>query len=101
MGADVRNAIWRWTCTSTRGNGVELMPVYKSKNRSGAVRWGYMFSLPGSSRNDRRRISESGFATKREAEEAEARRRIDEQRKLELAKACAGIAAQPPRTLAM
>jgi integrase len=75
------------------------MPVYKSKNRSGAVRWGYMFSLPGSSRNDRRRISESGFATKREAEEAEARRRIAELQKLELAKAGAGVAAKPPTTL--
>jgi integrase len=60
-----------------------------------------MFSLPGSSRNDRRRISKSGFATKREAADAEALRRIEEQQKLELAKAGAGIAAQPPRTLAM
>lgn len=52
--------------------------------------WGYMFSLPGSSRSNRRRISESGFATKREAEDAEARRRIEEQRKLDLANASAG-----------
>ena len=58
-----------------------------------------MFSLPRSSRNDRRRISESGFATKREAEDAEARR-DEEQQKLELAKAGAGIAAKPPTTLA-
>ena len=58
-----------------------------------------MFSLPGSTRNDRRRISESGFATKREAEDAEARRRIEEQQKLELAKAGAGVAAKPPTTL--
>ena len=58
-----------------------------------------MFSLPGSSRNDRRRISESGFATKREAENAEARRRIEELQKLELAKAGAGVAAKPPTTL--
>lgn len=77
------------------------MPVYKHKNRSGAVRWGYMFSLPGSTRSDRRRISESGFAMKREAEAAEARRRTEEQQKLELAKAGAGVAALPPRTLAM
>jgi integrase len=58
-----------------------------------------MFSLPGSSRNDRRRISESGFATKREAEDAEAVRRVEEHEKLELAKAGAGIPAKPPTTL--
>jgi integrase len=58
-----------------------------------------MFSLPGSSRNDRRRISESGFATKREAEDAETRRRIAELQKLELVKAGAGVAAKPPTTL--
>jgi Phage integrase, N-terminal SAM-like domain len=59
-----------------------------------------MFSLPGSSRRDRRRVSKSGFATKREAENAEARRRIEELQKLELAKAgAAGIAAKPPTTL--
>lgn len=59
-----------------------------------------MFSLPGSSRHDRRRVSKSGFATKREAEDAEARRRIEELQKLELAKAgAAGIAAKPPTTL--
>src|ERR1700694_3330602 len=75
------------------------MPAYKHRARSGAIRWGYMFSLPGSSRSDRRRISESGFATKREAEDAEARRRVEEQQKLELAKASAGVAAKLPTTL--
>jgi len=60
-----------------------------------------MFFLPGSTRQDRGRISESGFATKREAEDAEARRRIEEQQKHELVKAGAGVAARPPRTLAM
>ncbi len=60
-----------------------------------------MFSLPGSSRNDRRRISQSGFATKREAGDAEACRRVEEQQKLDLAKAGAGVAAKPPTTLAM
>jgi integrase len=77
------------------------MPAYKYKNRSGAVRWGYMFSLPGSSRSDRRRISKSGFATKREADDAEALRRTEELQKLELEKAGSGVAAAPPRTLAM
>lgn len=55
-----------------------------------------MFSLPGSSRQDRRRKSKSGFATKRESENTEARRRIKEQQKLELAKAGTGVAAGPP-----
>jgi integrase len=58
-----------------------------------------MFSLPGSSRSDRRRISESGFPTRREAEDAEAVRRVEEQQRLELAKAGTGIAAKPPTTL--
>ena len=58
-----------------------------------------MFSLPGSSRNDRRRITGSGFATKREAGDAEARRRIEELQKLELAKAGADVAEKPPTTL--
>ena len=35
-----------WTYSPTRGNGVELMPVYKHKNRSGAQRWGYQFVSP-------------------------------------------------------
>jgi hypothetical protein len=77
------------------------MPVYKHKNRAGARRWGYQFSLPGASRKDRRRISESGFETKREAEAAEALRRGDEQQKWELAKAGSGVAAKPPKTLAL
>jgi integrase len=76
------------------------MPAYKQRTRKGAIKWGYMFSLPGSSRNDRRRVSQSGFATKREAEDAEARRRIEEHQKLDLAKAGAGVAAKPPTTLA-
>jgi hypothetical protein len=60
-----------------------------------------MFSLPGSSRRDRRRISESGFPTKREAEDAEAVRRVEEQKKLELNTMGSGIASPPPRTLSL
>lgn len=74
------------------------MPAYKLKTRSGALRWGFMFSLPGSSRGDRRRISESGFATKGEAVYAETRRRVEEQQRLELAKA-GGEVMQIPTTL--
>jgi len=76
------------------------MPPYKDKTRSGAIKWAFMFSLPGSTRKDRRRICESGFATKREAEDAEARRRVQEQQRLELEKAGSGVAARAPQILA-
>lgn len=76
------------------------MPHYKHKTRSGTIEWGYMFSLPGSTRNERRRISKGGFTTRREAADAEALRRIEERQKLELAKAGSGVSAKPPRTLA-
>lgn len=76
------------------------MSLYKTKNRRGAVRWGFQFALPGASRKDRRRVSKSGFATKREAEDAEARRWVEEQQKLELVKAGSGVATKPPTTLA-
>jgi integrase len=80
------------------------MPVFKRKYRSGKVVWRYLFDAPGSTRQNRRQIEEGGFATKREAEGAEARRRIEEQQKYELAKleaAKAATAAQSrlPQTL--
>jgi integrase len=75
------------------------MAAFKRRYRSGEEGWAFQFALPGSTRTDRRRITESGFATKREAEAAEATRRIEEQQKLELAKAGAGIAAAPPKNL--
>src|SRR5439155_18666253 len=37
MGAHLRYEGWRWTSHATRGNGVELMPVYKRKYDSGTV----------------------------------------------------------------
>jgi integrase len=101
LGAHLRHAIWRWTYGATRGNGVELMPVHKKKNRAGKIVWCYQFSLPGSSRKDRKRIIKSGFCTKAEATDAEAARRIEEQQKRELAKAGASVAAELPKTLAM
>ncbi len=62
--------------------------------------WFYMFSLSGSTRQNRKRISGSGFATKSDATNAETRRRIEEQQKLELAKR--GFQpAEIPTTLAM
>lgn len=59
----------------------------------------YVFDAPGSSRQNRRQIKESGFTTKREAEDAEAKRRMEEQREFELAGA-RGAATEPvPKTL--
>jgi integrase len=77
------------------------MPVHKRKYRSGQVVWHYAFGLPGSTRTNRERATESGFATKAEAQSAEAARRIEEQQKRDLAKAGASIAAAPPKTLSM
>ena len=75
------------------------MPAFRRRYRSGHVLWGYQFDRPGSTREERDRISGSGFSTKREAEDAEAIRRVDEQQKRDLVKAGASIAAAPPKTL--
>jgi integrase len=77
------------------------MPAYKRKNRAGRNLWGYMYSLPGSTREKRNRISGSGYLTKREADDAERARRIEEQRKAELANAASMVAVPLPRTLSM
>ena len=61
------------------------MPVHKRKYGSGKTVWFYKFDAPGSTRLDRRVIKESGFATKQAAIEAEAARRIEEQKKHEMA----------------
>ena len=77
------------------------MGAYKRKYRSGQVVWHYVYSLPGSTRDQRLRITGSGFATKGAAQDAEAIRRIEEQQKQEMAKAGASVVAQAPRTLGM
>ena len=78
------------------------MPVFKRKYRSGKTVWRYLFSGPGSTRQDRRLFGEVGFASKQEAIDAEAKRRTEELQKYELAKAGAGaVAAALPTTLAM
>ena len=78
------------------------MPVFKRKYESGKTVWRYLFSAPGSTRQDRRLIEEVGFASKQEAIDAEAKRRTEELQKYELAKAGAGpVAAALPTTLAM
>lgn len=77
------------------------MPAYKRKNRSGRITWGYMYSGSGSTREKRNRISGSGYPTKREAQDAERDRRIEEGRKAELANAGSIVAGPLPRTLSM
>jgi integrase len=99
MGAHLRDAGTRWTWNQNKGNGVELMPVHKYKNRAGKIKWRFQFSLPGSTRKQRNRVFGSGYATKGEATAAEAARRIEEQQKRELAKAGASVAAELPKTL--
>ena len=76
------------------------MAVYKRKYRSGTALWYFKFQPPGSKRGSLP-IRQFGFATKRDAEEAEAKRRTEELQKQELAKAGSGVAAAPPKTLAM
>jgi integrase len=78
------------------------MPVFKRKYGSGKAVWRYMFSAPGSTRQERRLIGEVGFASKQEAVDAEAQRRTEELQKHELAKAgAAGVAAALPTSLGM
>lgn len=60
------------------------MAVFKRKYRSGKTVWCFVIDAPGSSREDRRQIKESGFATKAAAEKAEAERRVGEQQRYEL-----------------
>jgi len=74
------------------------MPVHKRKRR-GKVDWYFKFDLQGATRGNRSIIRAFGFATRQEAVAAEATRRIDEQKKLELAKAGAGVDAPVPKTL--
>jgi integrase len=74
------------------------MPVHKRKRR-GKVTWYCKFDAPGSTREKRKIVREFGFATKQEATDAEAARRMEEQQKCELAKAGSSVAAAPPKTL--
>jgi integrase len=74
------------------------MPVHKRKYISGKTVWFYQFDVPGSTRTTRRLVKGSGFATKGDAIDAEAAKRIEEQQKFDLAKRGGG--AEPiPTTL--
>lgn len=75
------------------------MAVYKRKYRSGKTVWCFTIDAPGSTRENRRQIMESGFPTKGAAENAEAERRITEQKRYQLEKA--GLPDVPlPKSLA-
>jgi len=75
------------------------MAVYKRKYRSGKTVWCFTIEAPGSTKENRRQIMESGFLTKAAAEKAEAERRVTEQTKYELEKA--GLPDVPlPKTFA-
>ena len=63
------------------------MPVFKRKYESGKTVWRYIFSAPGSTRQDRRLVEAVGFGCKQEAIDAEAKRRTEELQKHALAKA--------------
>jgi integrase len=52
------------------------MAVHKRRYRSGKVVWYYVFDAPGSTREHRVQITASGFATKKEATNAEAARLV-------------------------
>jgi hypothetical protein len=75
--------------------------MVSKRKRNGKLTWFYMFNGPGSTREERNIVQKWGFASKGEAQDAEAARRIDEQEKYELAKAGSGVAAAPPKTLGM
>jgi integrase len=63
--------------------------------RSGKEVWCYVFDAPGSTRENRRQVKASGFRTKKEATDAEAARRVEEQKRYELEKA-GGLAVDTP-----
>jgi integrase len=77
------------------------MPVYKRTYRSGQTAWHYVLDAPGSTRENRQQITGSGFATKHEAQDAEAKRRTEELQKQELAKLGRSVVGPLPRTLSM
>jgi integrase len=76
------------------------MAVHKRKYVSGKNVWFYRFNAPGTTRENRREVREFGFATKQEAIDAEAARRIDEQKKSEMARTGAVVFGAIPKTLA-
>jgi len=62
---------------------------WKSGGKAGEA-WSYCFDAPGSTRENRKQIRESGFVSKKEAQDAETARRVEAQREFELQKATPG-----------
>ena len=60
------------------------MPVRKRILPSGEIAWSYTFDAPGSTKANRKQIYKSGFATKKDATDAEAARRIAVHKESEL-----------------
>jgi integrase len=60
------------------------MAVFKRKLKSGGHVWAFWFDAPGSTRENRKQITGSGFASKKAAQDAEAERRTQAQRDAEL-----------------
>jgi integrase len=77
------------------------MSVHKRKYASGKTVWGYQFSLPGATREDRKRLFATGFETKKEAGDAETARRIEEMKRRDLANVGMSVTAEVPKTLSM
>jgi excisionase family DNA binding protein len=97
--------LWERTCGTNSAVTVSAptriqcaMAVFKRKCRHGKTVWCFVIDIPGSTRDNRRQIKQSGFPTKAAAERAEAERRVTEQQRYELEKA--GLPDVPlPKTL--
>src|ERR1017187_9548510 len=76
------------------------MPVHKRKYESGRTSWYFKFQPMGATRGTST-IRGFGFVTKREAEDAERKRRAEEEKKYELAKMGTAVDGPIPQTLAM
>lgn len=72
-----------------------VVAIRKRKWKTGQA-WSYVFDAPGSTRTSRKQIFESGFTSKKEAQEAETARRVQAQRDFELQR---NTPAQIPGTL--
>src|SRR5947209_1845278 len=66
------------------------MAVFKRKLKAGGHVWAFWFDAPGSTRDNRKQITGSGFASKKAAQDAEAQRRTEVQRECDLQKATPG-----------
>ena len=69
------------------------MAARKHKSRAtGKVTWSFVFDAPGSSREERKQVAVYGFTTKKEAQDAEAAKRIEVLHEFEAAKRGAPVA---------